>query len=79
MEFQNDIKRKEQLATQRIAEAVQGLVEKIAQEQKLSGVFESNTAGLLYLKDPVNLTKDVIARYSKEAKPAPQKKEEKKK
>lgn len=68
MEFQANIKRKEQKATQTIAVKVAGLVEKIAKEQKLEAVFEANSAGLLYLQDPVDLTKQVVDRYGKEAK-----------
>ncbi|NDE15929.1 OmpH family outer membrane protein [bacterium] len=68
MEFQSNIKRKEQKATQAIAVKVAGLVEKIAKERGLEAVFESNSAGLLYLQEPVDLTKDVVDRYSKEAK-----------
>jgi len=68
MEFQSNIKRKEQKATQAIAVKVAGLVEKIAKERGIEAVFESNSAGLLYLQEPVDLTKDVVDRYSKEAK-----------
>lgn len=67
MTFQNEIKRKEQEATQKIAVSVAGIVEKVAKEKDLYAVFESNSAGLLYLKDPVDVTKDVIARYGKDA------------
>ncbi len=70
MEFQNDIKRKEQKATQSIAMKVAGLVEKMAKEKKLEAVFETNSAGLLYLESPADLTKEVIDRYAKDAKPA---------
>jgi outer membrane protein len=66
MAFQQDIKRKEQKATQGIAMKVAGLVEKMASEKKLEAVFETNSAGLLYLANPVDLTKEVIDRYSKE-------------
>ncbi len=68
MEFQANMKRKEQKATQAIAVKVQGLVEKIAKERSIEAVFESNSAGLLYLQEPVDLTKDVVDRYAKEAK-----------
>jgi outer membrane protein len=76
MEFQANIKRKEQKATQEIAMKVAGIVDQIARAKKLSGVFETNSAGLLYLDSPVDLTQDVIADYSKKAaeKPAEKKK-----
>lgn len=66
MTFQSEIKRKEQKATQGIAINVQKLVEKKSKALELEMVFETNTAGLLYLKDPVDLTKEVIADYEKE-------------
>jgi len=66
MAFQQDIKRKEQKATQGIAMKVAGLVEKMAGEKKLEAVFETNSAGLLYLANPVDMTKEVIERYAKE-------------
>jgi len=66
MTFQQEIKRKEAKATQSIALKVAKIVEGIAKNQKLQGVFEANTAGLLYLKDPVNLTKLVISSYEKD-------------
>ena len=65
MSFQGEIKRKEAEATQKIAVKVARLVEKIARDKKLTGVFETNTAGLLYLEKPVDLTKEVIAEYEK--------------
>lgn len=66
MTFQADIKRKEQKATQQIAVKVSGMVEKIAKEKHLEAVFESNSSGLLYLENPVDLTQDVIRIYEKE-------------
>ncbi len=65
MTFQGEIKKKEQEATQKIAVSVASLVESMAKEKDLYAVFESNSAGLLYLKNPVDLTKDVIDRYGK--------------
>ena len=65
MEFQAQIKRKEQKATQGIAMKVAGVVDKIAKEKKLAAVFETNSAGLLYLEQPVDLTQEVISAYAK--------------
>ncbi len=65
MEFQANIKRKEQKATQQIAMKVAQLVDKIAKQKKLTGVFETNSAGLLYLDSPVDLTQEVIGEYGK--------------
>ncbi len=65
MEFQANIKRKEQKATQGIAVKVAGVVDSIAKGKKLIAVFETNSAGLLYLESPVDLTQEVITEYSK--------------
>lgn len=65
MEFQANIKRKEQKATQTIAVKVAQVVDQIAKSKKLTAVFETNSAGLLYLESPVDLTQDVITEYSK--------------
>lgn len=73
MEFQGEIKRKEQKATQKIAMKVAGLVDGIAKEKKLEVVFETNSAGLLYVDQPVDLTDQVIVAYNK-AKPETAKK-----
>ena len=63
MEFQVEIKRKEQQATKEIADKVAQLVERLAQQ--LTAVFETNSAGLLYVRSPVNLTERVIEAYDK--------------
>jgi outer membrane protein len=65
MSFQQQIKKKEQQATQQIAIKVQKMVEKMANDLKLEMVFESNTSGLMFLKKPVDLTDKVIAAYDK--------------
>lgn len=81
MEFQANIKRKEQKATQQIAMKVAQLVDRIAKGKKLTGVFETNSAGLLYLDSPVDLTQEVITEYGKlpASKPATDKPEAEKK
>ena len=81
MEFQANIKRKEQKATQQIAMKVAQLVDKIGKAKKLTGVFETNSAGLLYLESPVDLTQEVITEYAKlpATKPAEKAEAEKKK
>jgi outer membrane protein len=67
MEFQANIKRKEQKATQQIAAKVAQVVDQIARNKKLVAVFETNSAGLLYLETPVDLTQEVITEYGKKA------------
>ena len=81
MEFQANIKRKEQKATQQIAMKVAQLVDKIAKGKKLTGVFETNSAGLLYLDSPLDLTQEVISEYGKlpASKPASDKPDSEKK
>ncbi|MBF0441439.1 MAG: OmpH family outer membrane protein [Oligoflexales bacterium] len=68
MEFQKEIKAKEQRATQKIAMAVTGLVDDLAKQRGYEMVFETNSAGLLYLKEPLDLTKEVIAAYEVKSK-----------
>jgi outer membrane protein len=67
--FRDDVKRKEQKATQAIAGKVEGMVQKLAKDKGLEVVFEINSAGLLYVNDPVDLTKDVIDAYAKASAP----------
>lgn len=67
MEFQANIKRKEQKATQQIAVKVAQVVDSIAKSKKLAAVFEANSAGLLYLDAPVDLTQAVITEYGKQS------------
>lgn len=67
MEFQANIKRKEQKATQQIAMKVAQVVDSIAKTKKLSAVFEANSAGLLYIDAPVDLTQAVITEYGKQS------------
>ncbi len=74
--FRDEVKRKEQKATQSIAAKVEGIVQKMAKEKGLDVVFEVNSAGLLYVNQPVDITKDVIDVYAKagpKAKDAPKK------
>jgi len=68
MNFQNEIKRKEQLATQKIALAVSQLVNDLAEKRGFEMVFETSSAGLLYLKNPVDLTDDVIKAFEASSK-----------
>lgn len=70
MAFQGEIKKKEQSATQKIAVSVTQIVSKMAEESGYEAVFETSSSGLLYLKDPVDLTKDVIAAYEEQSKKA---------
>lgn len=65
MSFRESVKRDEQKATQGIAAKVEGIVQKMAKDKGLDVVFEINNAGLLYLSQPVDLTKDVIDAYGK--------------
>jgi outer membrane protein len=65
MAFRDSVKQDEQKATQGIAAKVEGMVKKLAAEKGLEVVFEINNAGLLYLAQPVDLTKDVISAYGK--------------
>jgi outer membrane protein len=63
MAFQQQIKAKEAKATQKIAIAITKLVNGIAKERGYEMVFETSSAGLVYLKDPYDLTREVIAAF----------------
>ena len=63
MNFQAEIKRKEQKATQSIAANIQQMVADMAKSRGYEAVFEVNSSGLLYLKDPADLTKEIIDAY----------------
>lgn len=65
MSFRESMKRDEQKATQGIAAKVEVIVQKMAKDKGLEIVFEINNSGLLYLNQPVDLTKDVIDAYGK--------------
>lgn len=65
MAFRDSVKNDEQKATQGIAAKVEVIVQKMAKEKSLDVVFEVNNAGLLYLSQPVDLTKEVIEAYGK--------------
>ncbi len=66
--FRDDVKKKEQKATQGIASKVEVIVQKMSKDKGLEIVFEVNSAGLLYINQPVDLTKEVIDQYSKAGK-----------
>ncbi len=70
-DFQSSIKKRENQATQQIAVRIAKLSEKISSEKKLSLVFEANSSGLLYVANPINLTKEIIDRYPKFVKTLP--------
>ena len=68
MAFQQEIKRKEQKATQKIAVKITKLVDKYAKSKGYEMVFETSSAGLVYLKDPVDITKEIITAYTSSSK-----------
>ena len=68
MDFQKEIKGKEQLATQKIAVTVTKLVNDMAKSRGYEMVFETSSAGLLYLKDPYDMTKEITDAYEAKSK-----------
>ena len=62
--------RKEQAATQKIAMKVTKLVNDLAAKRGFEMVFETSSAGLVYLKNPVDLTKEVTTMYEAQSKAA---------
>lgn len=71
MAFQDAIKKKEGQATQKIAIAVTKIVNDMAKAKGVDMVFETSSAGLIYLKDPIDLTKDVIKEFEAQSKKKP--------
>ncbi len=65
MQFNVEVKRKEQEATQKIARKVALVAEGIAKAKKIDLIFESNSAGLMYAKTSVDLTDEVLKLYDK--------------
>ena len=65
MQFQNELKQKEAQATQKIASKAALMTEGLAKKQGLKVVFESNSAGLIYLEKPVDMTEELIKAYDK--------------
>ena len=63
--IQNELKQKEMEATQQIVFKVKKIISPLAEQQSLVMVYEKN-AGLLYVKDPVDLTEKVILEYNKQ-------------
>ena len=63
MNFQQEMKRKEQKATQKIASKVVQIVEGIAKTENFDAVYELSSSGLLYLKDPIDITAQVIKKF----------------
>ena len=64
MKFQSEIKQLEAQETQKIALKVAKIVEEVAKKKDLDSVFETNSAGLLYVKNPVNLTEEIMNKYN---------------
>lgn len=68
MQFQQELKKKEAEVTQMIALKVAKMVDKMAKTKKIDVVFEANSSGLIFVKNPVDLTPDVIKVYDTESK-----------
>jgi outer membrane protein len=65
MKYDQEMKKKEQEATQKIAVKVAKIVQGYAKEKGLDAVFEANTSGMLYVRDPINITSVIIEKYGK--------------
>lgn len=63
--FQNELKKEESTATQKIASKVAKMVDGLAKSKNVDVVFEMNSSGLLYVKDPIDLTEQLIKAYDK--------------
>ena len=62
---QQEIRQKEASITQEIVRKIAEVVQKLAKEKNLDMVFETNQSGIMYLKEYVDITDDVIVEYNK--------------
>jgi outer membrane protein len=62
-EFQQKLKQKEIEATQKIASKAAKIVESLALKHHLAEVREASQSGLVYIRNHLDLTKEVIAAY----------------
>lgn len=63
MQFQNQIKQEEVQATQKIARPASAIINEMGKEKGFDLVFESSNSGILYARNPVDLTDEVIKKY----------------
>ena len=75
MRHQKDLQEKEGEVTQKIFERMQKIIQKIAQAENFSMVLDKTQAGIIFAKQHLDLTNDVIRRYNSgegnEGAPAP--------
>lgn len=64
MKFQQSIRQKEFQATQGIVEKIAMYVKEIALEKNLFAVFESSQSGIMFIKQYLDITDDVILKFS---------------
>jgi len=64
-EVEMEFRRRQQEATQKILQKLAPLVKDIAEKQHLEFVFDTISSGLLYVKNPVNLTNFLIKIYNR--------------
>ena len=67
MKFQQSIRQKEFAATQGIVEKIALYVKEIAHDKNLTVVFESSQSGVMYIKNYIDITDDVILKFSEKA------------
>lgn len=77
MNFQQEIRKKEFEATQGIVQKIATYVKEIADEKGLAVVFEATQSGVMYLKNFVDITDDVIIKFSESSKESTVKKDNK--
>ena len=78
MNFQQEIRQKEFEATQGIVQKIAIYVKEIAAEKGLVVVFEATQSGVMYLKNFVDITDDVILKFSESSKESTVKKDDNK-
>lgn len=64
MKFREEIKRREAEASQAIIQKTNIIVLEMGQDRDFFAIFESNS-GVIYLKNPIDLTNEIIVEYNK--------------
>ena len=62
-QFQEQIKGQEMQATQKIAITASKLAHEIAKKENFDLIFEAGSSGLIYAKDPIDITTKIITLY----------------
>lgn len=60
-----DLQKMDRELTQQALKDIEGIIKKIASDEDYTIIFERNTAGIVHLKDSVDITEKIITLYDK--------------